>query len=1103
MSEKTKNVRYALVGMLLLFCSAVMQAQTVSGNVKDATGEPIIGATVMEQGTQNGTVTDFDGNFSINLKGKSNKLVISYVGMENKTVDVAGKSSVNVSMKDDAQMLDEVVAIGYTTVRKRDLTGAVSQVSAKQIEDIPVTNVTEALTGKMAGVNITTTEGSPDAEISIRVRGGGSISQDNSPLYIVDGFEVSSINDIASSDIETIDVLKDAASTAIYGARGANGVVIITTKSGKEGKVNITLNATYGWEKVKKEIGVMDPYNFGLYQYELISGKQYNGTEMGNYGSFSELEQLKGWEGNNWQDMLFGRTGTQKTYDISVNGGTKKFKYNVSYAHVGKDAIMLNSGLKRDNVMAKLSYKFNKWLSADFKFSLSNQKVEGLSSGEDTNESNATNSWSNKAIRFAPINKISEDGAPSDEDAGTRVNPYRSVMGTDKVAKQLKHSYNFGLTWKPWKGWKFNTRFSMGWNNKDTDQAWLGEVNNNSSKFPDAGQGLVDLQTDKRKTLTNTNTVTYDAKNFLLSGDKFTGLVGFEWKQTKQTKTENVYTGIDKNIYNTFDLLYSNTSKGRAITPWKFVYPDDRMTSFFGQLLYTIQDKYYLNATLRADGSSKFGDGNRWGWFPAFQVAWRLSEEEFMKKYEWISNLKLRFSIGTAGNNRIDSGLLATLYEWSKPSSTAPYFTDPETGEEIRSSYLMHGEYLYNPNLKWETTITRNIGIDYGFWKGRVNGSFDIYWNSTNNLLMKARIPRSSGYLYQIQNFGSTSNKGFELSTNVVIIDNKSFSLNGNFNISYNRNKITELNTDDKWQSSNFAGSTISDTNDFKIEEGGRLGEIYGYLYDGFYTADELELDKDYNWQPKNGANNYTYGSATIYPGAPKFKDVAGGGENGDQPDGKIDENDKVRLGNTVPTWTGGFGFDASWKNTWGTIDASIFFNYSLGNQILNGTRLCNSFYAGAQKDWNLISDFNVNNRYTGVDPATGMNIGNPNDKIIAYYGGADVIINRLNEINAGKALWNPASARAMVISDWAVEDADFLRLQSVTIGYSLPKAWLKKIHLQKVRIYFTGRNLACITGYKGYDPEVSVSKNAMCPGIDFATYPKSRSYTMGLNLQF
>ena len=295
MSEKTKNVRYALVGMLLLFCTA-LQAQTISGNVKDPTGEPVIGATVMEQGTQNGTVTDFDGNFTITLKGKSHKLVFSYVGMQNQTVDVAGKSSINVNMKDDAQMLDEVVAIGYGTVRKKDLTGAVAQVGAKQIENIPVANVSEALTGKMAGVNFTTTEGSPDADVTIRVRGGGSLSQDNSPLYIVDGFPVASISDIAPSEIETIDVLKDASSTAIYGAQGANGVVIVTTKSGKEGNVQVNLNASIGWKKITKELEVLNPYEYAMYQYELNSGGNKPltvNTTANNYGSWPDLEIWK------------------------------------------------------------------------------------------------------------------------------------------------------------------------------------------------------------------------------------------------------------------------------------------------------------------------------------------------------------------------------------------------------------------------------------------------------------------------------------------------------------------------------------------------------------------------------------------------------------------------------------------------------------------------------------------------------------------------------------------------------------------------------------------------------------------------------------------
>ena len=395
----------------------------------------------------------------------------------------------------------------------------------------------------------------------------------------------------------------------------------------------------------------------------------------------------------------------------------------------------------------------------------------------------------------------------------------------------------------------------------------------------------------------------------------------------------------------------------------------------------------------------------------------------------------------------------------------------------------------------WETTITRNIGIDYGFLKGRVSGSLDFYWNSTNDLLMRARVQSSSGYLYQYQNFGSTENKGVEFSTNVVIFENNRFSLNGNLNIAYNRNKITKLNNDDPFQSSSFAGSTIAEYNDFYVTEGGRLGEIWGFQYNGYYTADELILGADGKWSSKDG-NNYTYSEATLYPGAPKYID-----QNGD---GKIDaKNDKVRLGNTVPTWTGGFGLDGSVKARWGTIDASIFFNYSLGNKILNGTKLANSFYAGSSAGYNLVSEFNVDNRYAWVDPATGLNIGRPSPNTIIAYGGATAVANRLDEMNAGKELWCPTATTAMVISDWALEDASFLRLQSITIGYSLPKAWLKKIYLQKVRIYFTGHNLACWTKYSGYDPEVSASSNPMCPGIDFAMYPKSRSYTVGLNVQF
>ena len=345
MSEKLKRIRTALIFAFLLIAGGI-HAQTVKVTVKDSNGEPVIGASVIEKGTRNGGVTDFDG--IINVKAKGDKpLVISYIGMKTKTVNIKGKSTVNITMEDDATTLNDVVVIGYGTVRKKDLTGSVASVSAKQLANIPVSTAAEAMQGKMAGVNISTTEGSPDAEVTIRVRGGGSLSQDNSPLYIVDGFPVSTISDIAPSDIETIDVLKDASSTAIYGARGANGVIIVTTKSGKEGKVQVNFGASLGVRKISNEIEVLDPYNYALYQYEI-------GDKTG-YGNYDDLDIWKSVEGSDWQNELFGRTGLQQMYNLSVSGGSKDTKFNVSYSRTDDKSIMLSSDFKKDNINAKLN----------------------------------------------------------------------------------------------------------------------------------------------------------------------------------------------------------------------------------------------------------------------------------------------------------------------------------------------------------------------------------------------------------------------------------------------------------------------------------------------------------------------------------------------------------------------------------------------------------------------------------------------------------------------------------------------------------------------------------------------------------------------------
>ena len=1006
--------------------------------------------------------------------------------MKTQTVDASGKTVVNVTLEDEATALDDLVGIGYGAVKKRDLTGAVTSVSAEDIGQIPVANVSEALTGKMAGVNITTTEGSPDADVKIRVRGGGSLSQDNSPLYVVDGFPVESISDISPSEIESIDVLKDASSTAIYGARGANGVIIVTTKSGSEGKIQVNFNGSLGWKKVTKMVDTMDPYNFAYYQYE-----------MGNktYGSYKDLEIWKSVKGRDYQDEMFGRTGLQKQYNVNVSGGSKEVKFNLSFAHTDEESIMYGSGYAKNNINAKLNAKLNKWLTLDFNGRMAFTKLDGLSGGADTNESNAANSTVANTVKWNPVEPLSSgDEGDEESSSNTRRNPMERIMDTYKYRERFQQNYNVALNWKPFKGLTFRTEFGYGWKYNNTDQVWGANAVTNS-KYGYNGQPQAYFERVENKNWRNSNTLTYDNDKLFGGRDHLNVLIGQEWSSEQDVTRTNVSVAYPTTM--TIQEVLANTAAGTALPNSGNIAAKENILSYFGRINYTMADKYLATFTLRADGSSKFGKGNQWGWFPSAALAWRISEENFMKSsQDWLSNLKLRLSFGMAGNNRINSGLIYPVY--SMPEQDDAKFPEWNTGNSGLStpSLLQHGKYLYNPDLKWETTITRNVGLDFGFWNNRISGTLDFYWNTTKDLLMQTAIPSNTGYEYQYQNFGKTSNKGIEFAVNAVLVDKKNFGLNFNFNIAYNKNKIEELNTSSPWQSSNWSGSTISEYEDFRVEAGGALGEIWGYKVDGIYTAYDPAtgtgdlIFQNGAWQFADGRkDNSSTKFGALMPGGIKLQ---------------VDENGapiKQRLGNTIPTTTGGFGFDGRVGN----FDFNVFFNYSLGNKIVNGTKLATSFRAGSSQNYNLVADFNVDNRYTWIDPNTGMNIGNPLTATINAYGGIENIYARLNEINAGRTLWNPASATKMVLLDWAVEDADFLRVQNITVGYTLPKKWVKALYLENVRIYFTGYNLFCFTGYDGYDPEVDTSskKNPMCPGVDYAAYPKSRTFVGGINVTF
>ena len=1079
MFGKLKTFRLGLIAFMLFLVGSV-SAQSLKGNVKDSNGEPIIGATIQEKGSKNMAVTDLDGNFSIGLSG-GKQITVSYIGMKTATVNVGGKSSVNVVMEDEATTLNDVVVIGYGTVKKKDLTGAVTSVSAKDLANIPVSTASEAIQGKMAGVTVTTTEGSPDAEIKIRVRGGGSLSQDNSPLYIVDGFPVSSISDIAPNDIESIDVLKDASSTAIYGARGANGVVIVTTKSGKEGKVQVNFGASLGVRKVMKEIEVLSPYDYAKYQYETQYGKDQE------YGDWRDMDIWKSVAGSNWQDELFGRTGLQQIYNLSVSGGSKETKFNVSYSRTDDKSIMVGSDFTKDNINAKLNTKLNKWLSLDFNARLAYSVVNGLNSGGDTNDASASNSIINKAITYRPVeplNASSEDDA--DESSNTDINPYDRMTGTYKQQRRFRQDYNAGLNWKPFKHFTFRSEFGYTWRYENTDQAWdkLATRNDNTGAgAPKSRFSRVDVRNWR-----NANTLTYDTKNAFAKGDRLNVLVGQEWSSSLQ---KDYYTSvIDFPTDFTIGEVLAHQGAGKSQPAANTIGAKDNMASFFGRVNYTYADKYLLTATFRADGSSKFASGNRWGFFPAVALGWRISEENFMKHINWLSNLKLRLSYGEAGNNRIPSGSIYQPFSFPNDYSKLkePYF-DGTMGKVMEL-----GNTKSNTDLKWETTITRNVGLDFGFLNSRINGTLDFYWNTTKDLLMKSKISSSSGYSYMYKNFGQTSNKGVELAVNAAIIEKKNFTLNVSANISYNKNKIDKLNTGAEWDT-NYGIPDAATTQNFRVVEGGSLGEVWGYRLRGFYTAYDAEKNPNgelvwtgSKWALREGLlDKSSTIMGSLQPGSPKLK---------------VDENGDVvkeKLGNTIAPWAGGFGFNATFYG----FDASVFFNYQFGNKIVNGTKMGSSFFHDTRKGYNLNSDFL--NRYSSIDPANGLSLANPSNVAQYYEGGEAAVIARLNELNANASIYNPVLVTKMYLTDYFVESASFLRLQNLTVGYTLPKKLLKNIFLNNVRFYFTGYNLLTITGYSGNDPEVDSSskKSPMSPGVDYASYPKSRLYVFGVNVSF
>lgn len=768
--SKMKNMRITLLCLLVTMISFSISAQnvTVKGTVKDKTGETVIGASVVQKGnTGNGTITDIDGNFTLSVPNNTT-LIISYVGMKTQEVALKGKKQINVVLEDDAQALDEVVVIGYGTAKKKDLTGAVSTVKGSDLAKVPVTNAAEALTGKLAGVQITTTDGSPDAEMIIKVRGGGSITGDSSPLYIVDGFPVSSISDIAPTDIEDITVLKDAASTAIYGSQGANGVILITTKGAKGGKTTVSYNGYVQGKTIRKTLDVMDPYQFVMYNYErqaLRGASAIRGFEE-RYGAYGDLDLYKYQQGHNWQEEMFDNSDLSQSHNISITGGSEKTKFTLSGTYANDNSLMENNGYRRYNMNFKLKHELYKNLNLDFGARLADTETQGVGTGGGSYKIRSYD-----ALMKAPVNGLYDqfDFDPStlpEEEYEEYINTTRSLKDqvNDYWRRKNERRYNFNaaINWDITK--HFTYRAEGGYDYTFFQQKdWYGP---RSSKAVQDGQGLPMGEWTKKDSwkLRAAHTLTWKQKFNKIHDVNI--MIGQEYVASNSESNEMIGKFFQEDITpeKMFASMAANSGATGSRTISSQLGQEDRTISFFGRANYSLMDRYLLTFTIRADGSSKFTKGNRWGYFPAAAFAWRIIEEPFMEPVkEFMSNLKLRLSYGTAGNNRIGNSLYETSY---KAYSSGKYYG---AGGEQNPHYTLNNEQLANPDLKWETTITRNIGLDFGFFNERLTGNIDYYWNTVKDLLIEQSIT-AIGYKTMQQNIGQTSNRGVELTLNAAIL---------------------------------------------------------------------------------------------------------------------------------------------------------------------------------------------------------------------------------------------------------------------------------------------------------------------------------------------
>ncbi len=1034
-----------------------MSAQNteVKGRVTDTAGEPLVAVTVYESGnTSNGTVTDIDGNYTISVPPTAT-LIFSCLGFEEVQEVVAKRNTINVSLAEEQLSIDaaEVVSIGYGTVSRRDLTGSVSKVDMGDIMKTPVTNFDQALTGRIAGVVVSTSDGALGAEANITIRGNNSLTQSSAPLYIIDGFpsESSMATSLNSADIESIDILKDASATAIYGARGANGVIVITTKQGVEGKPKINFSASWTGSKIANKIDLMDGYEFVEFQTDRYG--VYNGSNPYLDEGYT-LEDYKDAVWLDWQDEVY-RPALTQNYNISLSGGSKEMgnRYNISFSALDQDGIIVKSNFQRYQGKINFIQKIGKKIELNVLANYSRSVTNGVTP-TDAQQSSSASGWLIYSLwGYRPVKPLKNGSIENymdelvDEDVNSaddyRFNPAKTVRNEYRKTIVDYLNANASLSWtiiddlvlKVSGGYTMNKRRREEFNGSQTYTGYAGSP---------SGKGINGaIYWTDQVTWLNENTLTWTKhvrRNHhlnLLAGVTFQGQnMDYKGVRAEQLSTEAL------------GLNGLNTGEYQNVTPYE---RDWTLMSGLFRLNYNYKYKYYLTASFRADGSSKFPADNRWGYFPSAGLSWNFNREEALKNSRWLKNGKLRLSWGLTGNNRT-----TTPYDYYAQITTVP--GDSQSYDYVFNGQVVSGYFpnnMSNEKLKWETTEQWNVGLDLSFFENdRIRVTADWYLKNTYDLLLQATMPASSGYTSAMMNIGSMRNSGWEFSLETLNINHKNFQWNTTFNIAFNRNKVTALTQN---QYSLFSAvnwdQRFNSQYPYITQVGKPSGLMYGYIYEGTYKSDDFAngslLKPGIPYSAATGRSN-------VKPGDPKYKDING--------DGVIDDNDRTVIGCGQPIHTGGFGNSFYFYG----FDVNIFFSWSFGNDILNANRLI--FENGNIANLNQLASYT--DRYDSVK--------NPDSDMPAI-GANDMF----------------------VYSSRVVEDGSFLKLRNVSVGYTLPRNLLRKMHFDTMRVYVSADNVWTWTKYSGPDPEVSTRNSVLTPGFDWSAYPRSIGVTAGVSFTF